>query len=265
MMQSRTVLSSRGAFLAVAVLMQLSTALADAPAVSGFVTSGTGELQGRVTDLEGAPTPHAVVHIVPESGGAQVVTADERGNYRAKLRPSRQTYVFIEGVGRIVGMTSSEGEVIEIREIVPPAVPAKPRRSPALIPPYSDAAIDADRWAKAWLMLHVNEHGRVTHAKLLNSPGLELDAIALRQAFDLEFEPARDRPQRPMRSLIVWSFEWPPYWWMRKGKHLLTRVPDSAAKVSCRRADRPSRWDRDCSRPDIKASLTRPWLARTEQ
>jgi hypothetical protein len=51
-------------------------------------------------------------------------------------------------------------------------------------------------------MLHVNEHGRVTHAKLLNSPGLELDAIALRQAFDLEFEPARDRSRRPMRSLI---------------------------------------------------------------
>lgn len=242
-----------------------ATASADPHAISGFITSGNGEIKGTVTDAKGAPIAKAVVHIVSSSGAEQTVETDGKGRYQVQLRGGAYTHVFVDDPARVVGITSTptgtEG-VIELHEALPPAVMAKPLKKPDQILAYSEEAIDADTWTRAWLMLDINERGVVTHVKLLNAPGHGLDDIAVRGALALRFEPARDRAKKPVRSLVVWAFEWPAYWWMRNGKHLLSRLPGAVADVPCRRADQPRNWDRDCSKPDIAGSLKRPWRSK---
>jgi hypothetical protein len=244
------------------LLALVAPVAADTPVASGFIASGEGTLQGTVTDADGNPLAKATVHVVSSSGHEQRVRTDARGSYRAELRGGTHTHVFIEGAGRIVGWTSAGSDVIEIHEAIPPAVAAKPRKSPALIPPYSDTAIDADHWTRAWLLLDVSERGVVTRVKLLNEPGHDLDEIAVRHALALRFEPAQNRARRPVRTMVLWTFEWPAYWWMRRGKFSLSRLPVGIESVPCRKADKPAAWDRDCSKPAISRAVKQPWIAK---
>jgi len=54
--------------------------------------------------------------------------------------------------------------------------------------------------------LVVDENGKVTSQVLLNRLGYGLDELALARAAQLEFEPARDLHDRPVASVVVWTF-----------------------------------------------------------
>ncbi len=54
--------------------------------------------------------------------------------------------------------------------------------------------------------LIVNEHGTVTSRVLLNRLGHGLDELALKQAAELEFEPAKATDDQPVTAMIVWTF-----------------------------------------------------------
>ncbi len=255
--------------MVIALATLASVARADAPVANGFFTQGPGELDGSVSRADGSPAAHATVHVVTEGAPEQRATTDARGRYRVTLRGGH-AHVFITEPGKVVGTTTASApsagdDVIEIHEAEPPAVAARPKKPADRILDYSDAAMEADTWTRAWLMLHVDARGMVTHVKLLRAAGYDLDAIAMRAAFALRFEPARDRAQRPIRSLVLWTFEWPAYWWLRQTKQPLSRLPADVADVRCRRADRPRKWDRDCSEPDLAGAQRRPWLARRKK
>ncbi len=231
------------------------------PSISGFITSDPGELRGSVTDPDGDPIANASVHVLSPKG-ERIIKTDARGNYKVDM-PGGLQHVFIEVPGRIVGVTSAEaGEVIEMKDILPPAVMAKPKKDVEWIPPYSDAAQDDDNWTRAWLMLDVNDKGAVAGVKILNAPGHDLDKIALAAAFDLSFEPARDRAKRAVPSLVLWTFEWPAYWWMRHNRFLLNHVPPDATLVRCRNPKKPRNWERDCSKPNMAKFASDPWIRK---
>lgn len=54
--------------------------------------------------------------------------------------------------------------------------------------------------------LVVDPEGKVTSAVLLNRLGHGLDELALRKAKEIQFEPARDTDDRPVTSVVVWTF-----------------------------------------------------------
>lgn len=55
--------------------------------------------------------------------------------------------------------------------------------------------------------LVVDETGKVTAARLLNSLGHGLDELALTRAKAIEFEPAKDTDDKPVTSVVVWTFD----------------------------------------------------------
>jgi len=109
-------------------------------------------------------------------------------------------------------------------------------------------------------MLDVSEQGTVTRLKLLNPAGHQLDPIAIREAWKLTFEPARDRAKHPVRALMMWSFEWPSYWWMLGNQHRIDRIPVQVTGVPCRTSGPPSHRFRDCSKPDLTHAVDRAWI-----
>jgi len=54
--------------------------------------------------------------------------------------------------------------------------------------------------------LVVDEHGKVATRKLLNHLGHGLDELALARAAAIEFTPATDSEDRPVTSVVVWTF-----------------------------------------------------------
>lgn len=256
-------MSARRGAVAVVLAFLARSASADPGDVRGFFTTGPGELEGSVTRDDGAAALGVEVHVVSASGDDRVVTTDKHGTFRVALDGGGQTHVFIREPWRITGTTTAGSEdAIEMRDILAPATQAIPRRNPAWIPPYSDEAIDADTWTRAWLMLEIDTAGRVAHVKLLTQAGLGLDEIAVREAFALRFEPARDRAKRPIRSLALWTFEWPPYWWMSIEQRTLSRLPAEVLKTTCRPGDQTTKHLRDCRAPDLSRAEKLPWLAR---
>ena len=248
----------------VVVVMLVARLAAAESTYAGFVTVGAGELSGRVVDADGKPLRGAQVHVVSAAGKEQLATTDADGRYHATLAGGAYAIVYVIGAGGIggqVAVTSGKGaaEVVEIHEALPPLKAALPKRDYAVIPPYTDSAMDHDVWTRAWLMLDISERGDVTHVKLPNSPGYDLDAGAIREAFALKFEPARDRSNQPTRSMLVWTFEWPSYWWMLEKKADIRRLPPDVITVRCRGKGPTRPRDRDCSEPDLAGAIARPW------
>ncbi|MGE0400895.1 MAG: hypothetical protein AB7T06_29560 [Kofleriaceae bacterium] len=168
------------------------------------------------------------------------------------------------------------GEVITVEGKAPPMTPPKPTNfKKRATPPYSDRAVLSDAWTRAWLLLHVDERGRVTHLKWLRKPGWDLEKIAMSEAFKLTFEPARDDRNKPMAVDIIWEMEWPSAWWLQAfvGTRS-TAVP--IVDFPPRRLDShvPCRGSgplhlgsvhpvyKDCSKPDLSKIKTQAWIAR---
>ena len=239
----------------------------DEPKVSGVVVYGAGAIEGEVKARDGAPLGGVEVHVVASSGREQVVTTDQRGRYRIARRVGEYALVFVNRDARIGARTATptkigDEEVIEVREAVPPAVMPKARAT-AVVPPYSEAAIDHNVWGRTWLLLDVDARGAVTRIKSLVPAGHDLDRNAWREAFALDFEPARDRAGRPTRALMLWSYEWPSYWWMTEHTYPLSRLPSTIAKVPCRGTGPSSGFYRDCRQADMARVFTAPWIERT--
>lgn len=71
---------------------------------------------------------------------------------------------------------------------------------------YPDAAKRAEVEGKLKVKLVVDEKGRVVSRSLVTKLGHGLDELALKLAKKLRFEPARDTNDRPVRSVVVWTF-----------------------------------------------------------
>lgn len=236
--------------------------------VSGFVAGSAGEIVGRVVDADGDPAAGTQVHLITQHG-ERTVTTDKQGQFKTEV--AEPTMVVVYGGARVSGSSATtqqiEGtEAVAVHDAEQPATPAKPLSDPALIPPYSDAILDKNAWARAWLLLEVSDTGFVTRVKLLDAPGYDLDAIAVRAAFKLKFEPARDRVGKPMVSQVVWKFEWPPSVWNQGSQY----IPPRASELPCRRNASDTWYElntpyRDCSPPNMAAAITGPWLDRPKK
>jgi hypothetical protein len=71
----------------------------------------------------------------------------------------------------------------------------------------------------------VDERGTVTRLKLLKRPGFDLDKICIDEAFKLKFSPALDDAGRPMKTYMLWTFEWPSWGWLIQGNGTAMRRP----------------------------------------
>jgi protein TonB len=60
---------------------------------------------------------------------------------------------------------------------------------------------------KIRVKLIVDEHGTVKAATLLNKLGHGLDELALSRAHRIVFDPAKDTDDRPVASVVVWTFD----------------------------------------------------------
>ena len=163
-------------------------------------------------------------------------------------------------------------EVIVIHDHPRPVrLPKQIGRNPQLLAPYSEAAVMSDKWTKAWLMLDVDEHGAVARAKFLKRPGLDLDQTALDRAFSQQFEPARDAWNKPAHAYVVYSVEWPSYWWLQERFGTVARMPtiyELPVWPPCAGSG-PLQLEsihpvyRDCSVPNLShADASERWFAR---
>lgn len=245
------------------------------------------ELAGRVANSRGKPVEGATVFVA----GKPRTTTDANGRYHVELDASGTYAVVFEygssrdghrvtvadGAIEVNGALSFDpGEVIVIHDPLKQPVRAKPIKDPRILPPYSDEAILSDTWAKAWLVLDVDETGSVTRTKFLVHPGHNLDSIAVTQALKTKFDPARDSHGNPTRSLVVWPIEWPSYWWLSVrsvGGGAMLRMPDklmdgfNTSHVPCRGSGPMHMGSvhpvyKDCTQPDLsKIDSPEPWIA----
>jgi hypothetical protein len=275
--------------LTAVLLLSLALALAGPAAAD----PAPARISGRVVDVLGRPVAGANVHVASRAGVEQVVKTDREGRYQAQVRgggtytvvfaargASAQKRAALEAGGAAIvdaELELADGEVIQVRGEYPRSAP-KPLRDPRLMPKYSDQAILRDAWTKAWLLLDVSAAGEVQRLKVLKAPGYDLDQIAVRTAFDLKLEPARDASGKPVPAIVVWSLEWPSYGWLQAFE-VTTRIPPAQrelftperpalVKVPCANSGRPLAFEsryptyRDCSRPDISRAAALPWIAR---
>lgn len=250
--------------LIVIALAGASQVRAEEP-VSGFSTEGTGVIVGEVTSDTGSPLAGVTVFATTPQGELTAVT-DAKGKYRMDLGPEQGSkFVFVRRRALINGHTMRTAyedgeESFDILEADKPKVMPRPTTGTNVVPEYSDAARDANVWTRAWLILDVDESGLVRRLKLINRPGHGLDDIAIRDAFKLRFTPAQNRVGKPVRTMVLWTYEWPPYWWMIDNKFVPGFVPEKAAAVPCQGTPTSQRVQRDCSRADLAAGQELPWV-----
>ncbi len=209
--------------------------------------SADAVLVGKVTDLLGTPVPNVRVHVVSDNDH-QIVTTDKNGDYKVVVDGNRTLSVVV-GAGEFhtfrrgtikdgtllrldFELEVSDGEIIRIVDSKPATVPPKlPAGAPHVTPPYTTEAMERDAWAKAWLLLDVDETGRVRRVKLVKRPGFGLDDIAVKEAMKLRFEPALDENNKPMRTTMYWAMEWPSYAWMMVHQGSTKRMPTESHAI----------------------------------
>lgn len=272
--------------------------------------SADAVLQGRVTDLLGQPVASARVHVMTGTDH-KVVETDADGYYRVDLDGDAEISVVI-GAGNLhtfrkgtikdgtiktldLEVELAQGEIIRIIDSKPPTVPPKLSKDiPRITPEYSEEAVERDAWARAWLLLDIDETGKVVRVKLLRRPGFDLDEIAVKEAMKLKFEPALDEHGKPMRTQMLWSMEWPSHGWLVEHNGTATRMPIEGYvidplmrgfgglgqpvapptgasplwRVPCAGSgplnlDRRYPVYRDCSKPNLERASILPWLDGT--
>jgi hypothetical protein len=200
---------------------------------------------GRVTDVLGRSVDDVRVYVLPRRGKPFRTRTNKDGRYRMEV-PIAGTYGVVIAIGKAhtfrtviakQGATNTldidaeldieGGEVIKIedRKRPKPKVAPKPKQDTQKSLPYTDEAIERDAWARAWLLLDIDESGQVTRLKLLKKPGFGLEKICLEEAFKLRFDPAKDHAGRPMKNYMLWTMEWPSWGWLVQGNGTAIRRP----------------------------------------
>jgi hypothetical protein len=266
---------------------------------------------GRVTDVVGHPVGNARVYVT-RAGERQTVTTDHDGRYKVQV-DGEGTYGVVIAIDKAhtfhtvlvakgqenkldveVALDIFGGEVIQVddKKRPQPKVKAKSQNDPMKTLPYSDEAIDRDAWARAWLLLDVDETGHVTRLKLLKAPGFDLDRIAIDEGFKLTFTPALDGKDRPTKTYVLWTLEWPsrewlvqtggvagfhggglppveqqPSWLDRPQAPGTTYMARNWTTVPCLGSgavnlDYDNRTYRECSKPDLSRVDALPWITR---
>ncbi|HEY4243879.1 MAG TPA: carboxypeptidase-like regulatory domain-containing protein [Kofleriaceae bacterium] len=283
---------------AVLVLASAATAAAD-----------PGQLVGVVNDSHTKlPLDGVSVTVMSPTGHRSEVLTDEHGLYHVAL-PEHGAYTvtfqlgenaskhMIAYDGKAVTMLDAalEGpsETIEITEHVAPPVLPKAKFNSKKLPPYTDQLVMRDKWVKQWVLLELDENGRVTRLKFLHKmPGYDLAPIAAKFAFDMQFSPARDGHGKIMRTQVAWPLEWPSYWWLLAYGYQPTALPVAYGPELSNKPYDPMRLDpeqvlndnpmnhvpcegsgplnltsvhavyRDCTEPDLDTADQQPWIDR---
>jgi len=223
---------------------------APAPAPSPPTTSTT-IVTGRVTDVMGRPVPDVRVYVLPKRGTPYRLKTDKHGRYTANVSTAG-TYGVVVAIGKMhtyrtvlakegitntldieVELDTEGGEVIRIDDQKRPQPKVKPqaKHDEQQTLPYTEEAVERDAWARAWLLLDVDESGRVTRLKLIKPPGFGLEKICLEEAFKLRFTPATDHAGRPMKNYMLWTMEWPSWGWLVRGNGTSLRRPPATREV----------------------------------
>jgi hypothetical protein len=264
--------------------------------VLALTSIGSAEtIRGQVTDRSTAKTVEGAVVHVRGPDGETTVSTDADGRYKVVVPPGKYRLTFMQGEAAVAGtivvtagnnttfdaaITSKVDEVIVLESRPPPAVVPEPvdKFVRIKVPPYSDEAILKDAWTRAWLLLDVDEHGKVSQVKFLKKPGYNLEPIALAEAWKLEFTPAKNDRGQAVPSFVLWPIEWPSMYYLEHHTKNTTRMPENwglgrgsrAAWIACKGSgpwvftNRISSYTgyRDCSRPDMAKAKTEPWIIR---
>jgi TonB-like protein len=228
----------------------MRSALVSFAILAGLV--GTAEadaiLYGHVTDLVGKPVPDVRVHVLAGGSEEQIVKTDANGDYQVQVDGNKPLSVVVgagdrftfrrgqlkDGVRQRLDfeLELADGEIIRIMDDKPPTVSPKLSKDiPRVTPPYSEEAVERDAWAKAWLLLDIDESGKVLRVKLVKRPGFDLDEIAVKEAMKLHFDPALDEHGKPMRTKIYWAMEWPSHGWLVEHNGTATKLPYESYEV----------------------------------
>ena len=162
------------------------------------------------------PAPPAPSEVPVPSGGDEVVHMDDIAPAATGVGVAvgkRSTgHIGRGGTGGGTGAGSGAGSGDEAPRPVSVAT-IKTRALPKGDFAYFDAGKEYPPEARALgiegairVRLVVDEHGKVTSHLLLNKLGHGLDELAMKRAAEIEFEAARDTDDRPVTSVVVWTF-----------------------------------------------------------
>lgn len=162
------------------------------------------------------PPPPTTTPTSDDSGGAPVTTMENiapsaTGVAVAKGRPSTG-HIGRGGRGTGTGSGAGAGSADEAPRPVSIAT-IKKRAMPKGDFSYFDASKDYPAEAKSLgiegvirVRLVVDETGTVKSAVLLNKLGHGLDELAMTRAKQIKFDPALDTDDKPVSSVVVWTF-----------------------------------------------------------
>lgn len=162
------------------------------------------------------PAPPAATDVPVPSGGDEVVHMDDIAPAATGVGVAvgkRSTgRIGRGGAGGGTGAGSGSGSADEVAKPVSVAT-IKTRALPRGDYAYFDAGKDYPPEARALgiegairVRLVVDEQGKVKSQVLLNKLGHGLDELALRRAAEIAFDPAKDTDDRPVTSVVVWTF-----------------------------------------------------------
>jgi protein TonB len=173
----------------------------------------------RSTPRTVVPTDQAVQPTTtepPTPGGDQVVTLDSAppGATGVAVAVGRRTSERVGRGGAGGGPGAGTGSGAGSDPPAPVSVATiKKRAMPKGDQSYFDAGKEYPAEARQLgiegairVRLVVDAQGMVTSAVLLNKLGHGLDELAMRRAKQLQFEPAIDTTDKPVSSVVVWTF-----------------------------------------------------------
>jgi hypothetical protein len=113
--------------------------------------------------------------------------------------------------------------------------------------------------------------------QFIKRPGYGLDDLAVKRAFQMRFEPARDISGKAIPSQRLWKMEWPSYDWLVGDDWQNTattgwrqiyfgrKIPDMVACADSGVPMNMGEWSpryRDCTPPDFSVLATAPLITK---
>lgn len=174
------------------------------------------QVKTQTRTTEPPPVEPVVTTPDPNAGGDQVVTLDSAlpGGTGVPVAVGKRSSERVGRGGRGGGTGAGVGSGAGPAVATPVSVATiKQRALPKGDYGYFDAGKDYPAEARQLgiegpirVRLVVDERGKVTSSVLLNKLGHGLDELALLRAKQIEFEPARDTDNKPVTSVVVWTF-----------------------------------------------------------